>query len=349
MSSVQPLSPAQLYTHTDLDLLTFDTTDALTPLDEIVGQQRAAEAVEFGIGIRQPGFNIFAMGHTGSGRHELIEDFLARQATDDETPPDWCYVYNFEDRYRPLTIQLPPGQGAQFSRRVDAMIEEVRTVLPASFETDEYRIRLQAVEATLRERQETAFRVLQEEARSKQLDLLRTPSGLVFAPVNENFEVVEPEAYQKLDEATREQVRLNIEEMQNKLQAVLQQAPDWEREARAALRTLQQETARFTVEPVIARLSEEYADQAIIQRHLQAMRADILENLEHFVEQEESEGQPEGDGDGGRPKNYLADHNRYRVNLLVDRSHLQGAPVIYEDNPAYGNLVGRVEYVTRMG
>jgi lon-related putative ATP-dependent protease len=349
MSRVQSLTPAQLYRPTDLSLLSFETTADLPPVEEIVGQKRAAEAVEFAIGIRQPGFNIFALGHTGSGRHELIEDFLAQQAASEETPPDWCYVYNFDDSYRPLAIQLPAGQGAHFSREVDEMIKELHTVLPAAFETEEYRIRLQAVEAALRERQDAAFRVLQEEARGKQLDLLRTPSGLVFAPVDENNEVVEPEAFQKLDEATKERVRTQIEEMQSKLQAVLQQAPDWEREARNVLRTLQEEVTRFTVEPIILRLGKKYAEQEIIQRHLRAMQADILQNLEHFVAPASDEQPPSEQGTISRAANQQANHNRYRVNLLIDRSHLQGAPVIYEDNPAHGNLVGRVEYVTRMG
>ncbi len=355
MSAAQPLPPSQLYTRTDPSLFAFETTANLAPLTEIVGQKRAAEAVEFGIGIHQPGFNIFALGHTGSGRHELIEDFLAQQAADEPTPSDWCYVYNFEDSYRPLVIELPPGEGARFSRQVDAVIDELRTVLPAAFEADEYRIRLQSVEAGLREKQEASFRALQEEARTKQLDLLRTPSGLVFAPVNENNEVVDPEAFQKLSDEQKEQIRHNIEEMQEKMQAVLQQVPDWEREARAALRALQEEIAQFTVEPIFKRLLDVYADQEAIQRHLQAMQADVLQNVERFVVQEPSEDEASASAASAAavaaarsmvtPPNY----NRYRVNSLVDRSHAKGAPVVYEDNPAYGNLVGRVEYVTRMG
>ncbi|MBX2998314.1 MAG: AAA family ATPase [Caldilineaceae bacterium] len=350
MTIVQPLSPTELYASTDPSLFTFETTADLPPLEQIIGQDRAMESVEFGMGIRRPGFNVFALGSTGSGRHELIEDFLTQQAANEPIPSDWCYVYNFEDSYRPLALELPAGQGIIFGQDMKEMIDELRTVLPATFETEEYRIRRQAVEARLREHQESAYSELQEEARRRHLDLLRTPSGLVFAPVDENNEVIEPESFQKLHEAEKDRIRSDIAEMQTRLQAVLQQVPDWEREVRKNLSALQEEVAHFTVDPILGRLLEKYAEMADVVRYLTAVQADILQNIDRFIQIEGSETA------AGAPETAAASRgddlrrlSRYQVNLLVDRSHLSGAPVVYEDNPAYGNLVGRVEYMTRMG
>jgi lon-related putative ATP-dependent protease len=350
MPTVSSLSPTQLYRATDPTLFSFETTADLPPLEQIIGQDRAVESVEFGIGIRRPGFNIFALGSIGTGRHELIEDFLIQQAADDAIPSDWCYVYNFEDSYRPLALELLPGQGIIFSQDVKEMLNELRTILPATFETEEYRIRRQSVEASLREHQEAAYGALQEEAKSKRLELLRTPSGLVFAPVDENSEVIEPETFQKLTEEEKERIRIDIAEMQTKLQAVLQQVPDWEREVRKNLSALQEEVAHFTVDPIFGRLLEKYAEMEDVKRYLTAVEADMLKNLDRFIQPEGGEVASEAAemGSPHRGEDPLR-FTRYQVNLLVDRSHLTGAPVVYEDNPAYGNLVGRVEYMTRMG
>jgi lon-related putative ATP-dependent protease len=344
MASVQPLSSEQLYRRTDPKELGFETTADLPKLEKIVGQDRVVESVQFGIGIHRPGFNIFAVGSSGIGRHDLIQDFLEQQAADDPIPSDWCYVFNFENSHKPLALELPAGQGVLFRQEVAELLEEISNVIPAAFESDDYRIRRQSIQSRLRERQESAFREVQQEARSRGLDLLRTPSGLVFAPVNENNEVIEPEQFQALPE--EEQVRLSseIEAMQKLLQQLLQQAPTWEREMRRDLRALEAEVAQFTLAPSFKQLSEKHLDQEAVQHYLSAMQADILQNLERFTRTDVKEDVSEqAQAENTR---YL---NRYQVNVLVDRSNLKGAPVTYEDHPAYGNLVGRVEYLPRMG
>jgi lon-related putative ATP-dependent protease len=344
MASVQPLPPEQLYRRTDPEQLTFETTAELPELTEIIGQDRVVEATQFGIGIRRPGFNIFAVGSTGTGRHILIQDFLERQAANDPTPSDWCYVFNFENSAYPAALELPPGQGTIFRQEIAELLEEIRNVIPTAFESDDYRIRRQSIEGRLRERQEGAFREVQEEAKRRGLDLLRTPSGLVFAPVTENNEVIEPEEFQKLPEEEKIRLRTEIEVMQQMLQQILQQAPTWERDVRRDLRSLETEVAQFALAPFFAQLAEKYQDQDAVPRYLEALQADILQNLDRFTQTESKEQATE-------PAQAEANRRatRYQVNVLVDRSGLQGAPVIYEDNPAYGNLVGRVEYLPRMG
>lgn len=343
MSPVQPLPPELLYTRTDPSLLRFKTSTDLPPLQEIIGQDRAVGAVKFGIGIRRPGYNIFALGTTGTGRHELVEDFLRQHAADEPTPSDWCYVYNFTDSYYPVALEFPAGSGVAFCRAMEELVEELYAVIPAAFASDEYRIRRQTIENTLRERQEAAYRALQTEANQHGLDLLRTPSGLVFAPVTETQEVIDPEAFQKLSEEEKERIRGHIEELQGKLQAVLQQAPDWESETRRDLRALDAETIRFTVTPLFTRLLTTYADQPAVQKYLAAVQEDVQHHFDLFLTAESKE-----DGEPSHTESHPP-ITRYKVNLLVDCSNTQGAPVVYEDNPAYGNLVGRVEYTTRMG
>ncbi|RME62147.1 MAG: ATP-dependent protease, partial [Caldilineae bacterium] len=304
-------------------------------------------AVEFGIGMRRPGYNIYALGMPGTGRHTVVRTYLSQQAADEAAPQDWCYVYNFQEPHRPIALTLPPGGGAQLRRQMDELVEEIRTVLPAAFETDDYRVRRQSIANAFEQRQEEAFSALQQEAMSKGLNLLRTPAGLIFAPIKDG-EVLKPEEFQQLPQEEQERIKNEVEAMQEKLQKVLHEMPRWEREARRQLKELNQEVAHFAVDPLFNELLEQYADAPKVQAHLKAVQADVIENMQLFLRGEEGEEQQQ-QGPLPAPPVNSDRFVRYRVNVLVDHSDQSGAPVIYEDNPAYQNLVGRVEYIPHMG
>lgn len=347
MAPVTALPAQKLNTRTDPDHFPFATTAELEPISDIIGQERAVAAVEFGIGIRRPGYNIFALGSPGTGKHSVVRDYLTQQAGDDPPPPDWCYVYNFQEAHRPIALQLPAGGGAELRRVMDELLDEIRTVLPAAFETDDYRVRRQAVESTYQQRQDEEFSRLQAEAVAKGLNLLRTPTGLIFAPVR-NGEVLKAEEFQQMAQAEQDALKAAIEEMQEKLQRVMIQVPRWEREVRKELQSLHDELAHFAVDPLFQELLERYREQPPVLDYLQAVQADVIDNLPMFLRGDDNESE-----ESGQPFAPPVDNGdrfvRYRVNLLVDHSGQRGAPVIYEDNPAYQNLVGRVEYVPHMG
>lgn len=347
MSPVEPLSVEQLYKRTDPSQFPFDTTSDLPELDEIIGQDRAVDAIEFGIGLRRQGYNIFALGSSGTGKHSVVSDFLTQQAESEPVPSDWCYVYNFKEPHRPLALEMPAGTGVTLRRDMEELVQEVRTVLPTAFETDEYRVRRQAIEATFGERQEEAFSAIQEEAQTHELRLLRTPSGLIFAPVQDG-EVMDPEAFQGLPIETQDSLRKSIEEMEKKLQTILLQVPRWERELRRQLETLNEEIAAFAVDPLFAELTENYADHQAVLDYFTAVKEDIIEHFDEFLaeDSDEQNNRPPRPFRRQGPESNLT---RYQVNLLVDHSDQSGAPVVYEDNPAYQNLVGRVEYRNVMG
>ncbi len=231
-------------------------------------------------------------------------------------------------------------------KRLNELLDEIRTILPAAFETDDYRVRRQAVESTFQERQDEAFSALQAEAITKGLNLLRTPTGLIFAPVRDG-EVLKAEEFQQMAQTEQDALKEAIEEMQEKLRRVVLQLPRWERELRKELQAFHDELAHFTVDPLFHELHEHYTPQSAVQRYLDAVQADIIANLPLFLRDDEGEGNKEQPF--APPVNNGDRFVRYRVNLLVDHSGRAGAPVIYEDNPAYQNLVGRVEYVPHMG
>jgi len=348
MARVQPLKPEALYRRCDPREFSFETTADLEDLKEIIGQARAVEALQFGISIRQEGYNLFSLGPSGTGKFTAVRQLLKQKAATEPVPSDWCYVNNFDDPQQPRTLQLSPGQGPALRQDVDKLVEELRSAIPAAFESEDYRTRKQVIEEEVKEHHEKAFEEVRREAQGKGIALVRTPAGLVFAPTQRG-EVMSPEDFQKLPEADRQRVETEVMALQQRLQVIMRQAPQWEREGREKTKGLNQEVAIFAVGHLIEELRKVYAASPQVVEHLNAVEHDVIDNVEMFLNPPEASLAAMM----GAPPPHLpkgsAFFRRYQVNLLVDHSASQGAPVIYEDNPTYQNLIGHVEYVAQMG
>jgi lon-related putative ATP-dependent protease len=317
-------------------------------LKEIIGQARAVEALQFGIGIRREGYNLFSLGPSGTGKYKIVHQSLRRKAATEPIPSDWCYVNNFDDAQKPRALELPPSQGAALRQDMDKLVEELRSAMPAAFESEDYRTRKQVVEEEVKERHEKAFEDVRREGQEKGIALVRTPGGLVFAPMQKG-EVMGPENFRQLPEAERERIEGEITALQQQLQVILRQAPQWEREGREKAKALNREVAIFAVGHLIEELRKKYAAFPKVVEHLNALQQDVIDNFEVFLNPPEASlAAMMGVPPPHLPKG-SAFFRRYEVNLLVDHSAGQGAPVIYEDNPTYQNLVGHVEYVAQMG
>ena len=339
----QALKPEQLYRRCDPEQLPFETTAELPDLTETVGQDRALEAVRFGIDIQNGGFNIYALGPPGIGKHTLITQLL-EEAAQRRTPPcDWCYVNNFDDPRRPRALALAPGRGRVLRDDMARLIEDLKTAIPAAFETDEYRARTQELEEEFKERQEKAITELRNQAREQDIDLIRTPAGFAFAPSRDG-EVLSPEEFERLPEKEQERVSDKVSKLQEKLRAVIRQVPQWRQESRDKLRALNREVAISAAEHPIHTLREKYADLPQVVTHLEATQEDIIGNIDDFRQQEEASPSLMALAGEHGPS-----FRRYEVNLLVERGDEAGVPVLYEDNPTYQNLAGGLEHVAMMG
>ena len=359
---IDPLPADALRKRFDPSEFDFETTDDLPADTEVVGQDRAVEALDFGMSIDAEGYNVFALGPTGTGRRELVQHLLEEQAAGEETPSDLCYVNNFDDEREPRALRLSAGRGCELKEDVDALIEELQTALPDTFESEEYRSRREMIQEEVQEGQEAALEDLQEQAREDGIALVRTPQGFVFTPLQDG-EVVPPEEAESMPEAEREQVQQKIEGYQEALQDILQKVPDHQREARRRIEALNEEMATLVVDDLIEDLRDTYADSEDVLSFLDSVRDDIIENVDFFVQsaqQDPSSGkqgpqqmmQQQGQQDGGQQAVRAPDGafwRRYRVNLIVDHEDTEGAPVVYEDNPNYQNLVGQVEQIAQMG
>ncbi|MGD8398045.1 MAG: ATP-binding protein [Anaerolineae bacterium] len=350
MGKKKELEATKLCQRTDPDQFEFETTAELEERTEVIGQPRVVAAMRFGVGMEQEGYNIFALGPTGTGKRRVIRSYFQERAAGEPVPDDWCYVNNFGERHKPKAIHLPPGKGSQFRDDMDDLVQSLSTALSAAFESEEYQARRQTITQAFQEQQSAAFQEIQEKAEEKGVTLLRTPAGLVFAPVKEG-EVLSAEEVQGLSEEERERLEGEVEMLQDELQKVVRQVPAWQSETQEKLKALSREMANFAVGGMIDALREKYGDYPEIVEHLDAVQKDIVENARDFLQAGEEQSQLPAmlrvsaqDSQAGSPLG-----RRYRVNLMVDHSESEGAPVVYEDNPTYQNLVGRVEHRAQMG
>ncbi len=355
MATVTPLEPEQLYTQCDPDQFSFETTADLEDLTATIGQERAIEAIQFAVGIQQPGYNLFALGPNGTGKHTSVSRLLEKKSAEEPVPPGWCYVYNFTETHKPNVLRMPSGQGVALQNDMEALIEELFIVIPAAFEGDEYHNRRRAIESEFQERQEGELQEIRQEAEADNIALIRTPSGLAFAPMKDG-EVIKPEEFMSLEEETRSAIEEKIGDLQEKLQKIIRQVPQWVRQGRSQVKTLNEEMTGFIVSPLIDELREKYSDLPDVLEYLDAVQQDIITHNNMFLTGEEGDGpQPPGSPSDGGPSPFSdrvsreAFSKRYKVNVIVNNSETTGAPVIYEQNPNYPNLIGRIEHIAQMG
>jgi lon-related putative ATP-dependent protease len=347
MSLAKPLPPTALYQRCEVEQFSFTTTDELPDMSDFIGQDRAIRAIEFGIGMHRPGYNIFALGPTGTGKYSLVRRYIEARAAQEPVPWDWCYVNNFAQPYIPRALRLPTGTGKQLRSDVQRLIEELTRSLSSAFEGEEYQTRRQSLELEFQERQTASLGELQEKAKENSFTLLRTPAGLAFAPLK-NGNVLPPEEFEKLPSEEQEHLKQVVETLQDQLQKTLAQAPRWEREFSERRRKLDEEVAGVILVNLMDDLYVKYSALPEVVSYLQALQRDVSEHLADFLSTEEKpkEGEAAVMPDGFRGAPFL---RRYQVNVLVDSSELKGAPVLYENNPSYLNLVGRVEQMAQMG
>lgn len=345
-----PLPPEALYNAFDPDSLPFQTTAELEDGLEIIGQQRAIDAIRFGIGIRHQGYNLFALGPNGSGRQTTANRFLQMRATGEPTPDDWCYVYNFEQPHKPRAHRLPPGRANAFRDDMKKLAEELFSVLQATFSGEEYQLQKRALEEELRGLHTEALEKLREEAQANNIALIQTPGGFAFAPLKEGGEVITPDEFMRLDQESQKKIEADVSQLQESLQRIMQQIPNLHREMQSRLKALNERVVEFTITPLMEELRQKYSDLDTISRHLEEVQKDIIQNFEAFTQEEDGEGrQLIGAIMGIAPTERKAAMTRYEVNVVVDNSEVKGAPVIFLDQPRYQNLVGRVEHIAQMG
>lgn len=326
------------------ECLGFESTEHLEPVQTIIGQSRALQAIQFGLGIQNSGFNIYAAGLPGTGKMTAIVAFLERIAKGKEIPPDWCYVHNFEDSYRPKALKLKAGTGNQFQKDMKRFIESAQVDIKKAFESEDYIKRRDAIAHAFNEKRDNLFNQLNQLAHDSGFALQMSPMGLLLIPIVNGKPLTEQEML-ALTPKEKENMNKRREEIQGQIKESMGQMRSWDRESAEQVEKMDEEVVRFVLGPQIEELTKKYGeDNSDVVEYLKAIQADIVENKNLFRSPQEAE-----------PINPFAQlvasqaFKKYEVNVLVDNSHLKGAPVIIETNPTFNNLVGRLEREAHFG
>lgn len=341
--TIKALTPEQLYKSCDLDQLDFESTEELDNVDVILGQERAMEAIKFGLRVEKPGYNIFAMAPDGTGKLTTAMQLAEQEAHRQPVPFDWCYVHNFNQPAKPKAIHLEPGQGRGFQSDMAELIDELSVAIPAAFDGDEYRSRAGELENDSRQREINEITQLRDEAEKAHIIFTETATGYAFLPADDNSEPLTPEQFNKLDKDRQRQFHDTVLDLQDRLRDAIKKFPQWRKETKRKLQALNREVAELAVSHPIDELKQRYAKWQPILDYLVAVQKDIIEHVRDFIPHGEKvlsfmelpqEPQP---------------FKRYQVNLMVDLNHKRSAPVICEDLPNHGNLIGRIDHQAQMG
>jgi lon-related putative ATP-dependent protease len=343
----QPLEAAELRHAVNPATLGFKTTDELLPVTGLIGQERALKAIQFGINIKSHDFNMFVLGPPASGKTTAVRAHLRPKAAEAEIPPDWAYVYNFENPNRPRALKLPHGRAKALARGMIEALDELRGVLPARFESEDYQVRRRAIDEQFRSGNEEALEGLNKKAQSQNIALLRTPTGFAMAPMHEG-KVVKPEVFNALPEAMRRDVENKISALEKELGQVLERFPRSEKKRRVQLSELNEEVAKAAIRDALVDLHTSLSDIPEAAAYLEAAGHDMVRNVAVFLATGEEENAIVRQSvDTARDPRF----RRYMVNVMAANGEegTARAPLVEEVNPTYGNLVGRVEHIAQMG
>jgi len=327
----------------DPRLMRCETTEELAPIGEIIGQERAVKSLKFGLDIKERGFNIYAAGYPGTGRATAVKDFLEAIAKTKPTPYDWCYVNNFRNPYEPRAIKLPPGRGKDFQRDVKSLVNETRRVLPKVFESEDYTAKREATIRTIDEERNELFATLNSRAQEEGFVLQSTPIGLFIVPVAKGRPLSD-EDLMALSPYVRDEVQKRREKLSADLRSAMRQLRGLEGKANEELQKLNRDVALYAIGHLVSDLTEKYKEFPDVVTYVEEMQRDILENITQFIKEPEAPPAPFS-------ALWMRDlpFRKYEVNVIVDNSDLQGAPVVMEFNPTHQNLFGRIEKEAQFG
>lgn len=338
--TLRSLPASQLYRNCPTDWLTPASDDPSTGLH---GQERAVDAIRFGIEMTHPGYNIYVASSAGTGRVDLTRQVVAPFAEQCPTPCDWVYLFNFNSTHQPIAVQLPSGLGKALCKDAEKLLQTLLTNIPAAFKSDEYRNRLIPIKHIYEGREPEEVKTLATQASSEDVIMLRTPQGYHLAP-RQNDKALVQEEFDKLPADQRKRIAQALDKYNVLLTRTLEQLPPWEDEMQDAIENINIEMVTRIVNPLVDHMKCTYSAYADVIRYLDAMRDDVIDNFPDFLDNSD-------DGTPHNPKSRAkdAEFRRYRINPLVSHSERAGAPIVYEMNPTFQNVMGRLENIAHMG
>ncbi|QLE85560.1 AAA family ATPase [Shewanella sp. Scap07] len=340
---ITSLTRDKIYRESDLSGLDANckTTKHLTPLDEIVGQERAQQAVEFAMSMKDKGYNIYAIGRNGLGKRTMVMRYLNRYQPNGTKRYDWCYVVNFEEARTPKVLKLPLGSGLAFKKSIEKLMQRLSKALPLAFDNEMYYTRAEKLKTTLAQRQEEALGQITAEGAANSISLSISAQGSYELVAMNGEEPHTEDSFLNLPEQEQATLENSISELESKLREVVRKFTTWEEEYSEKQQKHDEEVAQEVLSHLIEPLKQQYAEIKSVTRHLSAMHKDILDNLDIFLEQNDEQiALSYASLEKKMPR-------RYQINVLV--SQQETIPIVVEESPNYHNIFGYIENATYKG
>ncbi len=345
MGKFRELAPEELSNKIDYNEFDFETTAELNPLVGIIGQGRAAAAMEFGLAIKRAGYNIYVSGLTGTGRSSYTKSIISRIAANEKAPDDWCYVHNFKNPDKPMSINLPAGMGYRLQKDMKKLLKELKVKIPKAFEGEEYEKQKSQIVQEYQEKSSEQMELFNVFAKEQGFIIKKSEQGLMTIPIHEG-KPIEDKDYMEMRPEDRKKLEDNSFIVQGKLLETMKRIKDIEKSARDKIDQLETKIALLAVEQPIMELKEKFGGFKNVLEYLQAVQKDVIHNIEDFRNLEAGRTDSMDFVERIREKDFTI---KYQVNLVVDNRDTKGAPVIFESNPKYYNLLGKIEYESNMG
>jgi len=346
---VKELDAGKLRYACDPSSFKFKSTAELEPLDQIIGQERAIEALKLGLGIKDAKnrYNIYVAGDPGTGKMSAVEHFLSQASAAEPQPPDLCYVHSFENPYSPHYLDFPAGRGCQLRTDLDQLIKRLKREIPSVFESDEFKGRSKKIIERFNLKRTTLLEEMESQSRELGFAIQRTPIGINTLPLDEKGEPLSQEDYAALPDEQQESIRSHQGEVQTLIQERLQEVARLDEERESEIKELAKEAVLFMIEPHFTTLKNSYEGLSKVLEFLESMKNDIIENLDVFKNGGSQARKSPMPMPFSMPQ---ADpFKKYAVNVLVDNAKTEGAPVIVEQNATYTNLFGSIDRRVQMG
>ncbi|MDD5420140.1 MAG: ATP-binding protein [Methanomicrobiaceae archaeon] len=328
--------------------MTCASTEEVRPLEQIIGQERALRALHFGLEIREKGFNVYAAGFQGTGRYKAVRSFIESLRREKPVASDWIYVNNFENQYEPNAIRMPAGTGSRFKKDMSDFVDQVRQVLPKAFQSDEYASQREETIGSLQAKRNELIERINQSAREKGFVITPTPVGVMTVPAVNGRQISEEE-FAALPPEKKEEIRRRREVLDAEARDLLRQIREIETRGGEAIEELNRKIAVFAMEPHVSALKGIYGEIDEVSAYIDAVQKDILENIGQFLGVEQQQQQQQQLPPQLQAFLREAPLRKYEVNVLVDNTRAEGAPVVFEQNPTYQNLFGKVEKEVQFG
>ncbi len=325
------------------DIFKFETTDDLERNYKGIGQERGIAALEFGLRVDTKGYNLYLEGPTGSGKTTYTKNYLATLSKTKKTPPDWCYIYNFENPNEPVAVSLPAGDGTKFKELMEKFVKEIRTDIKNTFKNEDFEKEKNVISQKYQEKRTKLLTDLNKKSAKYGFQVRSADNGIYMMPIVDG-KVIKEEEFDLLDDKIKKEYEDKSTIVQQHIIEVIAQIKELDNEAEKKISEWQSNVALLTIEGHISYVKSNIKRSKKITNFLDGVRKDILKNISKFIEDDKPNEMM-----GGPQNQPIKPWENYRVNVFVDNSNTDGAPVIIDSNYSFTNLFGRLEYENYYG